>query len=73
MVVKRGLPEEMSTLLKQLVMNGHIRMAGTVLHTYLMKKYELDEVTAAEWIVVYFRREFPRQLSRHQEKTARTN
>ena len=34
MVVKRGLPEEMTILLQQLVMNGQFRMAGTVLFVF---------------------------------------
>lgn len=65
MVVKKGLPVDMQELLKQLVMNGGIRMAGTVLHVYCRRTYQVDEETAARWMIAYFRREFPQQLERH--------
>lgn len=68
MVVKRGLPEGVDTLLRQLVMNGHIRMAGHVLHAYCRRIYGIDDIEAARWIVVYFRREFPQQLQRLQKQ-----
>lgn len=71
MVVKKGLPDEVSTLLKQLVMNGHFCMAGRVLHAYCCRTYSVDEETAARWIVVYFQREFPQQLQKHQKRLAR--
>lgn len=67
MVVKRGLPEAMSTLLKQLVMNGHFRIAGIVLQTYCRRIYGVDEITAARWIVAYFHREFPQQMKKYQK------
>ncbi len=71
MVVKKGLPAEMQELLKQLVMNGGIRMAGTVLYTYCRRMYQVDDDTAARWMVAYFEREFPRQLKRHRDRIAK--
>lgn len=68
MVVKKGLSVEMEDLLKQLVMNGGLHMAGTVLYVYCLRKYQVDEETAARWMVVYFKREFPLQLHRHQTR-----
>lgn len=68
MVVKRGLPSEMQELLKQLVMNGGIRMAGIVLYAYCLRMYRVDEETAARWMVSYFDREFPQQLQRHRNR-----
>ncbi|UQZ84538.1 hypothetical protein SK3146_03793 [Paenibacillus konkukensis] len=71
MVIKQGLPVEMEELLKQLVMNGGIRMAGTVLFVYCRRMYQVDEDTAARWMIAYFRREFPQQLQRYQERIAK--
>ncbi|MGN7384089.1 hypothetical protein [Paenibacillus sp. SAFN-117] len=71
MVVKKGLPIELQELLKQLVMNGHIRIAGTVLHVYCRRMYQVDDETAARWMVTYFHREFPQQLKRHRDRIAK--
>lgn len=68
MVVKKGLPVEMQELLKQLVMNGHIRMAGTVLYTYCRRMYHVDDEVAIWWMVAYFRREFPQQVQWHRHR-----
>lgn len=67
MVEKRGLPEDLTTLLKQLVMNDQVRMAGHVLYTYCRRFYGVDDETAARWIVVYFQREFPTHFERHRK------
>ncbi|OBZ17103.1 hypothetical protein [Bacillus sp. FJAT-26390] len=70
MVVKKGLPDDVSTVLKQLVMNGHFSMAGRVLLTYCRRTYDVDEETAARWTVVYFQREFPQQLQKYRKRLA---
>lgn len=72
MAVKKGLPVEMEELLKQLVMNGDIRMAGIVLFAYCRRMYQVDEGTAARWMVAYFEREFPRQLQRYRNRIAKS-
>lgn len=72
MVVKRGLPEALTQVLRQLVMNGQFRIAGIVLHTYCLRTYSVDEETAARWIVTYFHREFPQQLQKHRKRTVTT-
>lgn len=66
MTTKKGLPQEMTTLLRQLVVNGHVRMAGIVLHSYCRRVFGVDEETAARWIVVYFRREYPKYFNQLQ-------
>ncbi|WP_252361597.1 hypothetical protein [Paenibacillus terrae] len=71
MVVRKGLPDDMQELLKQLVMNGGIRMAGTVLYTYCRRMYQVDDYTAARWMMAYFQREFPQHLQRHRTKAVR--
>lgn len=70
MVVKRGLPEALTTNLRQLVMNGSISIAGTLLYSYCRRVYQVDDVTAARWMQIYFHREFPDQLQRHLKRTA---
>jgi len=70
MVVKRGLPEELATTLRQLVMNGSIRIAGILLYSYCRRVYQVDDATAARWMQVYFYREFPQCLQRHLKRTA---
>lgn len=71
MVVKKGLPIEMQDLLKQLVMNGHIQIAGTVLYVYCRRIYQVNDEIAARWMVAYFQREFPQQLQRHHDRIAK--
>lgn len=50
MVVRKGLPEELWTLLKQLVANGSIRIAGTLLYAWFKRFWELDDETAAYFV-----------------------
>ncbi len=68
MVVKRGLPEDLTVLLKQLVVNGHIRHAGTVLHVYFIRSWQLDEELAAYYMRRYFEKYFAAQLQRHMQR-----
>ncbi|WP_037285740.1 hypothetical protein [Saccharibacillus sacchari] len=68
MAVKENLPIAMQELLRQLVVNGDIRMAGIVLYAYCRRKYQANDETAARWMVAYFRREFPHEMERHASK-----
>lgn len=60
MKAKKSLSEEMTILLRQLVTNGQARMAGMVLHSYCRREFGVDDETAAKWITLYFRREYPK-------------
>lgn len=71
MVEKKGLPHELVELLKQLVMNGSVRIAGIVLHAYCRRFYQVDEETAARWMIAYFRREYPQQWQKQCSRTHR--
>jgi hypothetical protein len=68
---EKKLSKDMQVLLKQLVMNGGIRMAGTVLNTYCRRMYQVEVDTAARWTTAYFEREYPRHLERHRSRKAR--
>ena len=70
MVVKRGLSEELAQLLRQLVQQRQIRMAGTVLYVYLRRNWQLDDEDAAFFMLRYFQKYFPSQLEKHQQKSA---
>ncbi|SHE14142.1 Uncharacterised protein [Chlamydia abortus] len=62
MVVRRGLPDELQTLLKRLVANGSVRIAGTLLYAWFRRCWELDDETAAYYMRRYFEKYFSRQL-----------
>jgi hypothetical protein len=68
MVGKRGLPDDITVLMRQLVMNGHMRMAGTVLYTYFIRCWKLDDEYAAYYMRRYFEKYFAPQLQRHLQK-----
>ncbi|WP_058303736.1 hypothetical protein [Gorillibacterium timonense] len=72
MVVKRGLPEDMTVLLRQLVMNGHIRIAGTVLYVYFVRCWQLDEECAAYYMQRYFQKYYASQLQKHKQRSIKT-
>lgn len=65
MVVRKGLPEELRTLLKQLVANGSVRIAGTLLYPWFKRFWELNDETAAYFVRRYFEKYFCRQLQSH--------
>ncbi|MDH6670124.1 hypothetical protein M2277_000768 [Paenibacillus sp. LBL] len=67
MVVKRGLPEDMTILLRQLVINGHFRMASTVLFVFFKRNWSLEDDLAAYYVVRYFLKYYPDRLEKHQK------
>jgi hypothetical protein len=67
MVVRRGLPDELQTLLKRLVANGSVRIAGTLLYTWFRRCWELDDETAAYYMRRYFEKYF-NQLQSHRKR-----
>jgi len=68
MVVRKGLPDELQTLLKQLVANGSVRIAGTLLYAWFRRCWELDDETAAYYMRRYFEKYFSRQLQSHRKR-----
>lgn len=72
MVVKRGLSEDMTVLLRQLVMNGHIRMAGTVLYVYFIRCWQLEEELSAYYMQRYFEKYYSPELQKHRKREAKS-
>ncbi|MGG2201417.1 hypothetical protein [Paenibacillus validus] len=68
MVVKKGLPENLTVLLQQLVQQKQIRTAGTVLFIYLRRNWQFEEEDAAFYMIRYFKKYYPSQLERHHKK-----
>lgn len=73
MASNKQLPEELIVLLRQLVMQGQIRIAGMVLQSYFLRFWKIDRELAEHYVVRYFRKYYPSQLSKHQKRKARAN
>ena len=66
---KKELPEELLTLLKQLVAQRHIRIAGWVLYAFFMRNWKLEEDRAAYYVIRYFQKHYPRQFDKYRSQT----
>jgi hypothetical protein len=62
---KREIADEMTVLLRQLVMQNTIRIAGHVLQTYFLREWKIHEELANSYVRCYFAKYFPRQLERY--------
>ncbi|MFF2909775.1 hypothetical protein [Paenibacillus sp. NPDC057934] len=65
----KGLSDELTATMKQLVMNGHLKMAGTVLHVYFLRCWQLEDELAAYYVVRYFGKYYPKQLEKYRKQT----
>lgn len=61
------ISEDMTALLKQLVINGSLHVAGIVLLVYFKRVWKIDDDLAAHYVVRYFQKHFPKQLARHRQ------
>lgn len=61
------IADDFRLLLKQLVINDSIRIAGTMLFVYFKRNWRIDDELAAHYVVRYFQKYFPNQLSRHKQ------
>ena len=64
---KRQISDDMTVLLRQLVMQNQIKMAGLVLRTYLIRHWKIDERLAGKFTLLYFSKHYPKQLERYQK------
>jgi hypothetical protein len=62
------ISEELITLLKRLVANGSIRIAGTVLFVYFKRCWQIDDELAAHYVIRYFQKYYPHQLDNHRKQ-----
>ena len=65
---KRPIHDEMTTLVRQLVMQNQIRMAGLVLLTYFVREWKVEESLAKRYVRGYFTKFFPKQLERYLKR-----
>ncbi|MNC57094.1 hypothetical protein D3C75_1067330 [compost metagenome] len=68
---KEGLSEALTVTLRQLVMNGHYSMAGTVLYVYFKRFWKLEDELATHYVSRYFAKYFPNHLVKHQKQAGR--
>ncbi len=67
----KGLYEDLTTTMKQLVMNGHLKMDGTVLYVYFLRFWKLDYELAAYYVVRYFGKYYPKQWEKYKNQGRR--
>ncbi|AHV97067.1 hypothetical protein [Paenibacillus sabinae] len=60
--------EEMTVLLRQLVMQNQISMAGHVLKAYFIRRWKTNEELATKYVRGYFFKYYPEQLERHLKR-----
>lgn len=70
METKRKLPEELTLLLQRLVMQGQIRIAGTLLYAYFKRIYQLEDDIAAHYMRRYFEIHHSDHLQKHRQRMA---
>lgn len=63
---KKELPEGLLTLLKQLVAQRQIRIAGWVLYAFFMRDWKMEEEDAAYYVLRFFKKYYPRQWAKYQ-------
>jgi hypothetical protein len=68
---KPKLPEDLIVLLRQLVIQGQIRIAAHVLYTYLRREWRLEDEMAAYYMRRYFDKYYADHVSKHRERMAR--
>lgn len=70
---KKLIADEMTSLLRQLVMQNQIRMAGLVLQTYFIREWKIAEELANQYVRGYFAKYYPKQLDRHLKRLNRAS
>lgn len=68
---KRPWSEEIEVLMRQLVVNGHFRMAAHVLKNYFIRSWKVQEELAHKYMQVYFRKYYSKEVERYQKQLAR--
>ena len=63
--------EDMEMLLRQLVCNDSISMAGRALQLYACRCLKMDKQAASAFVLQYFEEVFPKELERYRNKQKR--
>lgn len=68
---KLELPEDLEKVLRQLVRNGSLPMAGRAFQLYACRCLKLDKKSANALVLQYFEEVFPNELKCHRNKQRR--
>ncbi|NGM83384.1 hypothetical protein G5B47_13255 [Paenibacillus sp. 7124] len=60
--------DEMTVLLRQLVMQNQISMAGHVLKAYFIRQWKTNEELAIKYVRGYFFKYYPKQVERYLKR-----
>ena len=71
MAEKKPWSEEIITLIRQLVVNGHLRMAAHVLQNYFIRSWKVEEELAHKYMQVYFYKYYSDEVEHYQKQVAR--
>jgi hypothetical protein len=70
---KMNLSDDLVVLLNRLALNGDIRMAGHVLHAYVIRFWKIERDVATRFVIGYFEKHYPKQLQRYVKKRRQRN
>jgi hypothetical protein len=62
------ISDELTALLRKLVSNGSIRIAGTLLYVYFIRNWKINDELAAYYVTRYFQKYYSTQFKRYQQK-----
>lgn len=65
---KLMLTDDLVVLLNRLACNDDIRMAGHVLHSYIIRFWKMDGDTARQYVIRYFEKYYPKQFKRQMKR-----
>jgi hypothetical protein len=65
---KQKLPEDLIVLLRQLVVQGQIRIGGTLLFVYLKREWHLEDELAAYYMRRYFEKYYGDHVQKHRQR-----
>ncbi|MEK3726201.1 hypothetical protein [Paenibacillus sp. FSL H8-0034] len=64
--INQGLPEDLTILLRRLVVNGSIRIEGITLYVYFRRCWSLEDELAAYYMRRYFEKYYTHDLSKYR-------
>lgn len=68
MGTKKELPEELTVLIRRLVSQGQIRIAGTLLYAWFRREWQLRDDIAAYYMTRYFEKYHGDHLQKHRKR-----